>query len=200
MIFSWQRRTGSTEAPEQPSQRRGQSADAVNELKFTLHQRLIEELDPRARLNSGTLSPYAMVQGVDSGVQAALFVGYHARAGSQNGILDHTWSSSLVANVWLNERAVGEIGLDFHYDFSPRDEQRRVFSEQLALAVRLGVTAVIHTREAFDDTMTLLADSGIDGSRIVFHSFTGGPEETRRALDLGEPRHVRPRIRAGSPQ
>jgi D-amino peptidase len=73
---------------------------------------LIEELDHRARLNSGTLSPFAMVQGVDSGVQAALFVGYHARAGSQNGILDHTWSSSLVANVWLNDRAVGEIGLN----------------------------------------------------------------------------------------
>jgi D-amino peptidase len=73
---------------------------------------LIEELDPRARLNSGTPSPLAMVQGVDSGVQAALFVGYHAQAGSQNGILDHTWSSSLVANVWLNERVVGEIGLN----------------------------------------------------------------------------------------
>jgi D-amino peptidase len=71
---------------------------------------LIEELDPRARLNSGSPSPFAMIQGVDSGVSAAMFVGYHARNGSKDAILDHTWSSSSVANVWLNGRAIGEIG------------------------------------------------------------------------------------------
>jgi D-amino peptidase len=71
---------------------------------------LIEELDPRARLNSGSPSPFAMVQGVDSGVSAAMFVGYHARVGSGNAILDHTWSSSSVANVWLNGQLIGEIG------------------------------------------------------------------------------------------
>jgi D-amino peptidase len=51
-----------------------------------------------------------MVQGVDSGVDGAMFVGYHARIGSQNAILDHTWSSRCVADVWLNGRPVGEIG------------------------------------------------------------------------------------------
>jgi len=71
---------------------------------------LVEELDPRARLNSGSPSPLAMVQGIDSGVNAAMFVGYHARVGAQNAILDHTWSSSAVANVWLNGRVMGEIG------------------------------------------------------------------------------------------
>ncbi len=71
---------------------------------------LIEELDPRARLNCGTPSPFSMVQGVDSGVEAALFIGYHARVGAQNAILDHTWSSSCVAGVWLNGRVVGETG------------------------------------------------------------------------------------------
>jgi D-amino peptidase len=71
---------------------------------------LIEELDPRARLNSGSPSPLAMIQGVNSGVRAAIFVGYHARVGAQNAILDHTWSSTCVANVWLNDRIVGEIG------------------------------------------------------------------------------------------
>jgi D-amino peptidase len=73
---------------------------------------LIEELDPRARLNTGGPSPLAMVQGVDAGVDAAFFVGYHARAGSQNAILDHTWSSSKLANVWLNDMLVGETGLN----------------------------------------------------------------------------------------
>jgi D-amino peptidase len=71
---------------------------------------LIEDLDPRARLNSGSPSPLQMVQGLDSGVAAAMFIGYHARVGAQNAILDHTWSSSCVAGVWLNGQVVGEIG------------------------------------------------------------------------------------------
>jgi D-amino peptidase len=70
---------------------------------------LVEELDPRARLNSGSPSPLGMVQGADSGVDAAMFVGYHARVGSQNAILDHTWSGSIAA-VLLEGWAVGEIG------------------------------------------------------------------------------------------
>jgi D-amino peptidase len=72
---------------------------------------LIEELDARARLNSGGPSPLAMVQGVDVQVSAAMFVGYHARAGTPNAILDHTWSGQ-VSDVWLNGRLVGEIGLN----------------------------------------------------------------------------------------
>ena len=73
---------------------------------------LVEELDPRVRLNSGSPSPPSMVQGIDSGVDAAMFVGYHARVGSQNAILDHTWSDVRVANVWLNGQVAGEIGLN----------------------------------------------------------------------------------------
>ena len=72
----------------------------------------VEELDARARLTSGTGGPLGMVQGVSSGVDAAFFIGYHARAGSQNAILDHTWSSSRVHNVWLNGSLIGETGLD----------------------------------------------------------------------------------------
>jgi D-amino peptidase len=71
---------------------------------------LVEKLDPRARLNSGSPSPLAMVQGADSGIDAAMFVGYHARVGSQNAILDHTWSGSTVARVQLNGKPIGEIG------------------------------------------------------------------------------------------
>jgi D-amino peptidase len=71
---------------------------------------LIEELDPRARLNSGSPSALSMIQGIDAGIGAAMFIGYHARAGSRNAILDHTWSSSTVTNVWLNGVVFGEIG------------------------------------------------------------------------------------------
>jgi D-amino peptidase len=73
---------------------------------------LIEDLDPRARLNSGSPSPFSMMQGIDESVDAVLFIGYHARNGSENAILDHTWSSRTVANIWLNDLLTGEYGLN----------------------------------------------------------------------------------------
>jgi len=81
--------------------------------------------------------------------------------------------------------AIGEIGLDYHYDFSPRDAQRRVFVEQLALAARLGKPVVVHTREALDDTLAVLAESGFDARRAVFHSFSGPPAACERVLATG---------------
>jgi D-amino peptidase len=73
---------------------------------------LIEELDSRARLNSGSPSPLSMVQGIDRGVDGVIFVGYHARIGSQNAILEHTWSDERVANLLINGQPFGEIGLN----------------------------------------------------------------------------------------
>jgi D-amino peptidase len=73
---------------------------------------LIEELDSRAMLNSGGASPMSMMQGVDSETAGVIFIGYHARAGSQNAVLAHTWSSGRIANVWINEVLVGEYGLN----------------------------------------------------------------------------------------
>jgi D-amino peptidase len=73
---------------------------------------VIEELDPRVRLNSGSPSPLSMVEGVDKGVAGAMFVGYHARIGAQNAVLDHTWSDERVANLWIGGRLVGETGLN----------------------------------------------------------------------------------------
>jgi D-amino peptidase len=73
---------------------------------------LIEELDSRARLNSGTPAPFSMVQGIDADVDGVFFVGYHARAGTQKAILDHTWSSSRIMDLYLNGTVVGEIGLN----------------------------------------------------------------------------------------
>ena len=81
--------------------------------------------------------------------------------------------------------AVGEIGLDYHYDFSPRDDQRRVFAEQLQLAKQLGKPIVVHTREAFDETMAILRETGVDTARVVFHCCTEGAANVRRALDVG---------------
>ena len=73
---------------------------------------LIEELDPRAKLNSGSPSPFSMMEGIDESIDAVFFIGYHARNGSPFAILDHTWSSRTVANIWLNELLTGEYGLN----------------------------------------------------------------------------------------
>ncbi|HEX9995033.1 MAG TPA: TatD family hydrolase [Acidimicrobiales bacterium] len=80
--------------------------------------------------------------------------------------------------------AVGECGLDYHYDHSPRPVQREVFAAQVALATTRGMALVIHTREAWDDTFAVLAAEGVP-ERTVFHCFTGGADEARRCLDLG---------------
>jgi TatD DNase family protein len=76
--------------------------------------------------------------------------------------------------------AIGEIGLDYHYDFSPREVQREVFARQLAMARK---PVVIHTREAWDDTLRLLREH--PAARGVFHCFSGGPEEAEQVLALG---------------
>ncbi|MEI7845806.1 MAG: M55 family metallopeptidase [Chloroflexota bacterium] len=73
---------------------------------------LIEELDSRAKLNSSTASPQSMMQGINQTFDGVIYVGYHARHGSANGICDHTWSSTCVANLWLNNVLVGEFGLN----------------------------------------------------------------------------------------
>ncbi|MGH9067778.1 MAG: TatD family hydrolase, partial [Acidimicrobiales bacterium] len=80
--------------------------------------------------------------------------------------------------------AVGECGLDYHYDHSRRAAQREAFAAQVALAHRLGLALVVHTREAWDDTFDILAAEGVP-ERTVLHCFTGGPAEARRGLSLG---------------
>jgi TatD DNase family protein len=84
-----------------------------------------------------------------------------------------------------NARAIGEIGLDYHYDFSPRDVQQQVFRSQVALARELRRPIVIHTREADDDTVDILKEAGRGEVTGVLHCFTGGPSLARAGLDLG---------------
>ena len=83
-----------------------------------------------------------------------------------------------------NVVGVGECGLDYYYEHSPRDVQRDAFAAQIALAKAHDLTLVIHTRDAWPDTFDILDVEGA-AERTVFHCFTGGPDEARRALDLG---------------
>jgi TatD DNase family protein len=80
--------------------------------------------------------------------------------------------------------AVGECGLDYHYDHSPRPMQREAFAAQVRLALERDLALVIHTREAWEDTWAILRQEGVP-DRTVFHCFTGGGEEARVCLDLG---------------
>ena len=77
--------------------------------------------------------------------------------------------------------AIGEIGLDYHYDFSPRDVQRAVFLKQLEIAAEAGKPVVIHSREAWADTMAMLRPP----QHGILHCFTGDPQQAREALALG---------------
>lgn len=79
---------------------------------------------------------------------------------------------------------IGEAGLDYYYDNSPRDRQRDVFAEQIALAHRTRKALVIHSRDAWDDTFAILQEAGVP-ARTVFHCFSGGPSEAERALAMG---------------
>jgi TatD DNase family protein len=81
--------------------------------------------------------------------------------------------------------AIGEIGLDYHYDLSPRNVQQEVFRAQIATARELRLPVVIHTREATEDTFQILRDEGAGNIRGVFHCFTGDAAMARSALDLG---------------
>jgi TatD DNase family protein len=81
--------------------------------------------------------------------------------------------------------AVGEVGLDFHYDYSPRPQQREVFRKQVRLAREVGLPLIVHTREADEESAALLEEEGAKEVGGVIHCFTGGHELARRALALG---------------
>lgn len=81
--------------------------------------------------------------------------------------------------------AVGECGLDYHYDHSPRDQQRRAFAAQLALARDAGRPVVVHTREAEDDTAAMVEEAGGAGIVGVLHCYTGSASLAEKALAAG---------------
>jgi len=112
-----------------------------------------------------------------TGVACVLGVHPHQAGGQEAGRLDEL-------RALLEEPravAVGETGLDFYRDYAPRDAQRRVFEEQLALATELRLPVVVHTRAADDETASVLA--GFDGT-VVLHCFSS-PGLLPAALERG---------------
>ena len=97
---------------------------------------------------------------------------------------DADWPA--LAALWAEPRvrAVGETGLDYFYDFSPRERQQALFRRHLEAAGEVGRPVVIHIRDAYDDALALVAEVGVPAGGVV-HCFTAGPAECERALALG---------------
>lgn len=81
--------------------------------------------------------------------------------------------------------AIGETGLDFHYNFSKQQAQKTVFIEHLKIAADLNLPVVVHSREAFDETVEILDDFGAAVEKIVFHCFGGSARQAEIVLEKG---------------
>ena len=80
--------------------------------------------------------------------------------------------------------AIGEIGLDYHWDKSPKDVQQVVFRRQIQLAKKLNLPIIIHNREATEDVVTILEEEGAAEVGGIMHCFSGSPETAKRCLDM----------------
>jgi len=146
---------------------------------------------------------------LETSEEAVRLAGQHDDVYATVGIHPHEASKSTpevlkrIEELSLNPKvvAIGEIGLDYHYDFSPRDVQRDVFVKQIEIAVRRNLPIVVHTRESLEDAFLTVEDAvklhpdwrrdklnihtRNPALRGVFHCFPGGAEDVWRLLDLG---------------
>ena len=103
-------------------------------------------------------------------------------AASYDASRDRDW---IAAEVGAGAVAVGECGLDYHYDHAPRERQRQAFADQLALAATVARPVVVHTRDAEGDTRAMLQEAARLGVAGVLHCFTGSRALAEAALDIG---------------
>ncbi len=132
-------------------------------------------------LSIGTGEIDCAVRLADKYEQVYASVGVHPHDASKLTVQTLDDLRALAANPKVV--AFGEIGLDYHYDFSPRETQREAFIAQLRLARELNLPITIHTREAWDDTMSVLRDNW--SGEGVMHCFTGDPVQAQEALAMG---------------
>jgi TatD DNase family protein len=135
-------------------------------------------------LSAGDEAEAARARSVQTGWDAVRFAtGVHPHnAGPFAGRAEESAALARRPGELCGTRAVGEIGLDYHYDYAPRDVQQEVFAAQLALARELDQPVIIHTREATDDTFAIL--KAVGPVRGIFHCFTGDAAMARRALEI----------------
>ncbi len=150
---------------------KGEPADAVTEAREAGVDRLLTV----GCTVADSASASAIADRFDN-VWSTAGVHPHDAAGGTEGLVELLDRSSVVA--------VGECGLDYHYDHSPRNDQADVFRQQIRLAHERDLALVIHSRDAWDDTFTILDAEGVP-ARTVFHCFTGGPAEAEQCLARG---------------
>jgi TatD DNase family protein len=151
------------------------------------------ELVLQQALDAGVVHLLDLTTRVEQAPACIAFARAHEAVHAAVGIHPHEASSwSAGAEVELRERAgdpavvaVGEIGLDYHYNHSTPEEQRAALAGQLAVASDLGLPVSVHTREAEQDTIRLLRDSDVRSHGGVIHCFTGTRELADACLDLG---------------
>lgn len=158
--------------------------------------------DQHCHLSPGADGAAQVAAARDAGVERLVTVGCHLEQSQQMaaiaaqhrgvyataGVHPHDSSQGLEGIAELLDLpqvvAVGEAGLDYHYDHSPRDVQRDVFAAQIQMANERSMPLVIHSRSAWDETFEILDREGTP-ERTVFHCFTGGPDEARESLARG---------------
>ena len=131
--------------------------------------------------------------GLDSAARALQVVERHADVWASLGVHPHDaslWtpeSGPLLRRLLAHPRvvAIGEMGLDFHYDNSPRDQQRAAFVAQIRLGLELGLPLVIHDRESGGETFDILRREGAFAGRVLYHCFSGTVEEMRAIVGEG---------------
>ncbi len=133
-------------------------------------------------LEKSALAMVAAERFREAGIEAAPTVGIHPHDAESAGLAGVEALEKLAGTVGV--AGVGECGLDYFYDHSPREIQRQVFAAQVQLARAKGLALVIHTRDAWSDTFAILEGEELP-DRVVMHCFAGGTEEVKRCLDLG---------------
>jgi len=146
-----------------------------------------DELLQRAR-EAGVQRFIVIGTDVDTSTQAIEIAGKHNDVWATVGLHPHDATKGVhtIAHLVTSPRVVGigECGLDYYYENSPRDIQIPAFAEQIALAKEHNLSLVIHTRDAWEDTFNVLDSEGIPENTII-HCFSGGPDEARQCLDRG---------------
>lgn len=131
--------------------------------------------------NGSDLEPAIAVAKQHADVWAA--VGYHPHEAKDFDAAAEEKLDELAADE--NVVAIGEIGLDYHYDYSPRDVQREVLRRQISIARRHSLPVIIHNRESTADLLSILESDELRGLRGVIHSFTEDYETGKRFVELG---------------
>lgn len=167
-------------------------------LLFDSHCHLGEDDDPASLYQEGmaagvggfvlagtTPEDSAHYARVASGLEGVFStVGIHPHTAERHGD-DLLWMSSVLEQHPSQVVAVGEIGLDYYYDHSPRARQRDVFSACLDFAAKRELPAVVHCRDAYDECLEVLADASAALPPLLIHSFTGSAEWAEQVLAMG---------------